>query len=120
MSIILGIHNLLRWVIVFAAVFTLYRMFRGLSKKNTWTSLDSKAGLIFTIALDIQLLLGLILYFILSPMVKSFFANISAAMSESTLRYWGVEQYINDAPRSCLRPPWKRTSKKASFGSRKI
>ena len=94
MDIILGIHNILRWVIVIAAAFSLFRMVSGLIKKTTWSALDSKSGLIFTIALDLQLLLGLILYFIFSPLVKSFFANFSAAMAESSLRYWGVEHFL--------------------------
>jgi uncharacterized protein YacL len=94
MSVVLGTHNLLRWAILIAAAFALYRMVRGLIKKSTWGATDSKSGLIFTIALDLQLLLGLILYFILSPMVKTFFANINAALQESSLRYWGLEHIL--------------------------
>lgn len=94
MNIILGIHNLLRWVIVISATIVLFRMARGLIKKTTWGSLDGRFGLVLTIALDLQLLLGLILYFLLSPVVKAFFANISEAMKETTLRYWGVEHIL--------------------------
>ncbi|MEN8240456.1 MAG: hypothetical protein ABFS17_00930 [Chloroflexota bacterium] len=94
MTVILGIHNILRWVLLILAAFTLYRMVRGLIKKTSWNSLDSSSGLFFTIVLDLQLLLGIILYFILSPLVKTFFANLGDAMGESALRYWGIEHIL--------------------------
>lgn len=91
MQILLGIHNILRWLILGAAVFTLFRMVRGLVGKLAWSDVDRRASLVFTIFIDIQLLLGLILYFIYSPLVKAFFANLGAALQNETLRYWGIE-----------------------------
>ena len=91
MGIILGIHNILRWVVMLAALFTLYRMTRGLLAKPDWDKTDRLAGLTFTIVLDLQLLLGLILYFILSPIVKVFFADFNTGLQDSMLRYWGIE-----------------------------
>jgi hypothetical protein len=91
MQIVLGIHNILRWMILLAAAYTLFRMIRGLTTKPAWTEADGKAGLVFSILVDSQMLLGLILYFVLSPLVKTFFANIGEAMQNSALRYWGIE-----------------------------
>jgi hypothetical protein len=39
----------------------------------------------------IQLILGLILYFFYSPIVKSAFQDFGMAMKDSQLRYWAVE-----------------------------
>jgi hypothetical protein len=91
MNIVLGIHNIVRWFVLAAALFALFRMVRGLVTRPAWTNPDRLAGLFFTITLDIQLLLGLILYFVLSPLVKAFFADFGTAMQISSLRFWGVE-----------------------------
>jgi hypothetical protein len=91
MQIVLGIHNIFRWLVLVAAVYAIIRMVRGLVAKPAWTDADRKAGLVFSILIDIQLLLGLILYFVFSPLIKTFFANFSAAMQDSTLRFWGIE-----------------------------
>jgi hypothetical protein len=52
---------------------------------------DEKLGLFGMIGLDIQLLTGLVLYFFLSPLAHAARANLSAAMRDGDLRYWGVE-----------------------------
>jgi len=91
MTIVLGIHNLVRWVVLITAVFALYRMVRGLMTKSAWEKPDRLAGMLFTSALDLQLLLGLMLYFIFSPVVKSFITNFSTAIQNPALRYWGFD-----------------------------
>ena len=48
-------------------------------------------GLIFMIALDLQLLLGLALYFALSPNTTAMFGNFGAAMRDPVARFWAVE-----------------------------
>lgn len=44
-----------------------------------------------TIALDIQMLLGLLLYVFLSPFTTQAFQDFGAAMREPGMRYWAVE-----------------------------
>ena len=41
--------------------------------------------------LDLQMLLGLLLYFALSPFTAEALKNFSAAMADSNLRFWAVE-----------------------------
>ena len=41
-----------------------------------------------------QLLLGLLLYFILSPFTLQAMNDFGAAMKDSTLRYWAVEHSL--------------------------
>jgi hypothetical protein len=43
------------------------------------------------IALDLQLLLGLLLYFALSPNTKAIFGDFGAAMRDPVARFWAVE-----------------------------
>ncbi|TDS56609.1 hypothetical protein C8P70_11945 [Myroides indicus] len=58
----------------------------GKSSKKQFTDKDRKLGLFALIFSHIQLLLGLILYFV-SPMVQSF----GVAMKDSTLRLYALE-----------------------------
>lgn len=92
--IILAAHNLLRWVIIALAGYTLFRVYKGWIQKTDWGIKDQKAGTFFTISLDMQLLLGLLLYFVLSPLTKSFFQNIGDAMSNDILRFFGLEHFL--------------------------
>jgi hypothetical protein len=45
----------------------------------------------YTISLDVQLLLGLLLYFVLSPITTIVFNNISASFSNADLRFFAWE-----------------------------
>lgn len=92
--IILAVHNLLRWIIVGLAIYVLYRMFSGWLQNKTWETSDQKAGTFFTISLDTQLLVGLLLYFVFSPLTKAFFQDFGGAMSNDVLRFFGLEHFL--------------------------
>ena len=67
--ILLSLHNIMRWLVVIAAVWLLIRTYMGLFSKSDWTDQEGKAVRFFVIFMDIQLLLGLILYFV-SPLTQ--------------------------------------------------
>jgi len=90
-QIILAAHNILRWVIVILAVYALIRLVLGWVQKEAWNQSDLKSVSFFTIALDIQLLLGLLLYFVFSDLTKAAFSDFGAAMSNQVLRFFTVE-----------------------------
>lgn len=46
------------------------------------------------LVVDLQLLLGLVLYFGLSPFTKQALTNIGGAMSNSALRFWAIEHAV--------------------------
>jgi hypothetical protein len=92
-SILLPLHNILRWVVLMAALFAIYRAFAGWLGKKDWTRTDDKAGLWFTMLMDIQVLAGLILYF-LSPVTQSAFQNFGGAMSNAVARFFAVEHIL--------------------------
>ena len=62
----------------------------GRSGRRSWTPADNRAGVIFTGLYDLQMLVGLALYFALSPLTSAAMADFGAAMG-SGLRYWAVE-----------------------------
>lgn len=88
---LLSLHNILRWVVVIAGAVAIIRAFMGLSGKRPFTALDNRLSLAFTISLDIQVVLGLLLYVVFSPITTGAFANFGAAMGNSETRFWLIE-----------------------------
>jgi hypothetical protein len=89
-SILLPLHNILRWVIIILAVVTIARALFGWLRKKSWTALDNRLSVIYTMGFDIQILIGLILYFI-SPNNQIALRNFGAAMGNADLRFYAVE-----------------------------
>jgi hypothetical protein len=63
--VFLSIHNIFRWLVVAAALFALFQAYSGWLRKRAWQNLDRTAGIIYTSALDIQMLLGVVLMFLI-------------------------------------------------------
>lgn len=63
MQIVLVLHNLLRWAVLIFGLWTLLNALTGVTGRRKYTSGDNSSNLFFMISCDIQLLLGLILYF---------------------------------------------------------
>ena len=80
-GLVLLIHSWLRWAVVAAGLFAVVR---GGTREGA-------AGKWFTLVLDIQILLGLLLYFVLSPFTRNALSDFGAAMGSSQLRFWAVE-----------------------------
>jgi hypothetical protein len=93
-SFILLIHNLIRWVVVISAVVAIIRSFIGWFGSKEWTDMDRKVGLIYTISIDIQILLGLLLYFFFSDITKGVFSDFSSAMSVEGIRFFAIEHAL--------------------------
>ncbi|MCW3467687.1 hypothetical protein [Chitinophaga nivalis] len=88
------LHSILRWAIVLAGLWAVIRALKGVSGKAAFTAADSKAGLFFMIFCDIQLLVGLVLYFVTSEKARLALSNMGAAMKDSTLRFFAIEHTI--------------------------
>ena len=89
---VLNIHSWLRWLVIGLALWTILRA--AMSAGRPWTPADTRSLRFYTIALDVQLLLGLLLYFVLSPFTKQAFADMGEAMQHSALRFWAVEHIL--------------------------
>jgi cytochrome bd-type quinol oxidase subunit 2 len=79
-------HSYLRYFILILLTVVIIASLLGMISKKAYTDGDNKLGLYLFIATHLQLLLGLILFFI-SPVVQ--FSG--AAMKDATTRYWLVE-----------------------------
>ena len=92
MNFVLVLHNLMRWLVLLFAIYALYRMYSGLFQKRDFVESDRKSLSWFSIALDIQLLLGLVLY-VANGWWRAF-QNMSSAMGQSSVRFFAVEHIM--------------------------
>ena len=90
----LTLHNLGRWAVMVLAVWALVRAYRGWFGHLPWTKTDDRVGLLFTILLDTQVLLGIILFFFFSSNSTAIFRNFSAAMKNPTQAFFGLEHWF--------------------------
>jgi hypothetical protein len=63
MNYTLVIHSILRWAVLVFGVWAVITASAAVISKRDYRSSDNKSSLFFMISCDIQLLLGLILYF---------------------------------------------------------
>jgi len=68
-------HNLFRWLVLIVLIIAITFSIYGWLGKNEWTKRDKVSGLLLTIFMDIQFLIGLILYAFVSPLTKAAFAK---------------------------------------------
>ena len=93
-SAFLLIHSLLRWVVVIAGLVTLARAISGITGRRNWLAGDAAAVRWFSIALDVQFVIGLLLYVWLSPFIRDAWADMAATMRNAPLRFFAVEHLI--------------------------
>ena len=86
---LLALHSWIRWIALIAVVGTALAAIRG--KVSGSDSLADRWGMVAMMVLDIQLLLGLLLYFVVSPNMAAILADFGGAMKDPALRFWAVE-----------------------------
>ncbi len=87
-------HSGLRWLVLILIVVSIALAFVGWIKKREWTKTDQTSSLFLMIFMDIQFLVGIVLYLFLSPMTKAAFNDFGAAMGNSALRFYAVEHIL--------------------------
>ena len=91
-GIVLNIHSWLRWVVIIAMLWTILRAV--LPGPRPWTPADDRSLRLSLIAIDVQFLLGLLLYIVLSPFTRQAMADMGAAMKSPGLRFFAVEHLL--------------------------
>jgi hypothetical protein len=93
-NFILGLHNLLRWVIIVLLVINIIRHFAAIQKP--FTTIDKKLGLWLMIAAHIQLVIGLFEWFVGAYGLHGFINNgASEVMQNGTERFFAVEHTVS-------------------------
>jgi len=93
MNYSLVIHNILRWAVLIFGVWAVLSALFAVASKRNYTKSDNKTGLFFMISCDIQLLMGMILYFtgMWFEKVKS---GMGAVMKDPAERFFAVEHAL--------------------------
>lgn len=84
-------HSGLRYVVLLLVVLAIIQALAGWFGQKSYTEGNRKLNLFTMISAHVQLLLGLILYF-LSPLVR--LDDFGGAMKEDVARYWTVEHAV--------------------------
>jgi hypothetical protein len=92
-TFLLGVHNLLRWIILLLLIVNLIRHFYAINKPFGTT--DKKLGLWLMIFAHIQLLTGLYQWFAGGLGLQSFLNNGGAVMRENVQRFYAVEHTVS-------------------------
>lgn len=91
----LHLHSVLRWVILIVALWAIIKMAAGMNGKKVFTPSDKRPALFFQIFMDIQLLVGLYLYFVgewgLKSINRSGFGEV---MKTAITRFFAVEHLV--------------------------
>ncbi len=85
------LHGDWRWAVLAALVVVLVRASLGLARGSGWSPGDERAARLLVIAFDVQVLLGLILYFAFSPSFSALVHAPGAAMKDAGTRFFAVE-----------------------------
>ena len=88
---LLHTHNLFRWLVLIVLIFAIGFAFSGWFGKRSWKKKDNLAGLLLVIVIDLQFLIGIILYTFVSPVTQIAFNDFGAAMKDGDLRFYAVE-----------------------------
>lgn len=83
-------HSLLRWAVVIVMLTVTATMAFRYAKAAPWTATDRRAALFLTILLDVELLLGLVLYGV-SPITRGAMHDMAGAMREPSVRFFVAE-----------------------------
>lgn len=84
------LHSWNRWLVLLALLAALALTYQGWLGARPYQLLDRRVGSVLASLLHLQLLLGLTLYFGLSPWVRQAAVDRSAAWHDPTLRFWSV------------------------------
>jgi hypothetical protein len=92
----LFLHSWNRWLILVAGVLVISAAIKGLLARSEYSTFQRKWSLIFLSSLHVQLLVGLLMYFVFSPVTAQALSNFGAAMKNPVLRFWSVEHaFVN-------------------------
>jgi hypothetical protein len=87
------LHSGFRYFVLMLLFTAITAAFIGWLGNKKYLEGNRKVNLFAMIAVHIQILGGLILYFV-SDFTKAAFANWGAAMKDTTLRYWALEHVV--------------------------
>ncbi len=93
-TFVLYAHSWLRWILLLIAVVVVVRSLVGWLSSNSYRPVDSTLAQSFFWVLNVQFILGIILYAGLSPVIRTAFSDMAAAMRDSSIRFYVAEHLV--------------------------
>ncbi len=87
-------HSYWRWAVLISAAIVLLRAVIGVSSRGPWTRADERWARMFVSAVDLQFLLGLILYFGFSPFFTAIRVSFRDTMQSPVARFFAMEHGV--------------------------
>lgn len=84
-------HSWLRWVALVLFAIVLVKSFQGMGGGKEYMKLDKTLATSLIGTMHLQLVIGLLLYFVYSPITTTALENMKIAMKVGAVRYWAVE-----------------------------
>lgn len=92
--LVLFLHSWLRWAVLGLGLLALGASLTGWLRGRDWSRADRRLQVLFVAAFDTQLLLGLTLYFALSPFTPAGLEGLRASLAVSALRFFSLEHPV--------------------------
>lgn len=92
-STLLVIHSILRWLIFLPLILIVFKAWAGWFGNVKYTKMDKSLQSATVGFIHLQLILGLVLYFI-SPTVQSLFENFGEMVKNKDVRYFAMEHTL--------------------------
>ncbi len=119
-SSLLFIHSWLRWVVLILAIVVIFKSFSGWFAQKQFTKGDNQTSVFFIAFMHTQLVLGLLLYFVYSPLGSAAFeGGMGAVMKNGAIRYWAVEHITTMILAVVVAQVGRSISKKAATAVKK-
>lgn len=94
MEFIKHLHSGLRWIVLILALLAIVKAFMGMQKKSAFTNSDNKIGLMLISFMDIQLIIGLVLY-VFGPLGFKNIQNMGGeVMKNPYTRFFAMEHLV--------------------------
>lgn len=107
-------HSSLRWVLLALLLFVIVRNWLAYAQKKQYGKIDNATSGALVGLAHLQLVLGFLLYFGLSPITQAAFSDFGAAMKDPYLRMYAVEHFVTMFIAVLLIQVGRIVSKKAS------
>jgi hypothetical protein len=91
---LLLVHSWLRWAVLLFGIYAFARAASSRFTRRSWTPADDAAGRSFVISVDLQVLIGLLIYFFYSSFTMAAWRDMADAMADDVIRFWAVEHVV--------------------------
>ena len=117
--VLLHIHQILSWLVILAAAWAIFRSLKGMIMGKQWFTADKRAAFFLVMMIDLQVLAGLLLYLVYSPLTRIVFTGFSSAMTDPAVRFYAVEHILVMLVAAVVVHLGRAKARNAQFASRK-